>query len=228
MAVQVVAYELWLAAREPRGGSGDVAAGPHACAQEMERFYEQLAQVLDEIDFRDRTRSGQLMARLRRFFNRAAPDQNEIQHTARNSDRRAGSPAPRAGEPHGRRPPPARDGDDLPRQRRDHAGRSTRGRGNAGLHGPGSGFRQRVFGQPRTRASCQRADRGGTLGRCRARRGLLPNRSCGLRAPPRRTTSRSSARRGFIARRARTSSPRVPSIRRCSIHAAVSSAKDSR
>jgi tRNA C32,U32 (ribose-2'-O)-methylase TrmJ len=44
----------------------------------MERFYEQLAAVLEEIDFRDRTGSGHLMARLRRFFNRAAPDENEI------------------------------------------------------------------------------------------------------------------------------------------------------
>jgi len=99
MAVQVVAYELWLAVREPRGGGGDVAAGPHASAQEMERFYEQLAQVLDEIDFRDRTRSGQLMARLRRFFNRAAPDENEI-HILRGILTAVQARRRRAGEPH--------------------------------------------------------------------------------------------------------------------------------
>jgi tRNA (cytidine32/uridine32-2'-O)-methyltransferase len=99
MAVQVVAYELWLAVREPRDGGGDVAAGPHASAQEMERFYEQLAQVLDEIDFRDRTRSGQLMARLRRFFNRAAPDENEI-HILRGILTAVQARRRRAGEPH--------------------------------------------------------------------------------------------------------------------------------
>jgi tRNA (cytidine32/uridine32-2'-O)-methyltransferase len=77
MAVQIVAYELRLAARDPATGAA-VRAGPLASAHEMERFYEQLAAVLEEIDFRDRTGSGHLMARLRRFFNRAAPDENEI------------------------------------------------------------------------------------------------------------------------------------------------------
>ncbi len=77
MAVQIVAYELRLAVREPAAGATATAA-PLASAHEMERFYEQLAAVLEEIDFRDRTGSGHLMARLRRFFNRAAPDENEI------------------------------------------------------------------------------------------------------------------------------------------------------
>jgi TrmH family RNA methyltransferase len=99
MAVQVVAYELWLASRKPRGGGGTVAAAPHASAQEMERFYEQLAEVLDEIDFRDRTGSGNLMARLRRFFNRAAPDENEI-HILRGILTAVQGRRRRAGEPH--------------------------------------------------------------------------------------------------------------------------------
>jgi TrmH family RNA methyltransferase len=97
MAVQVVAYELWLAAREPclRG----VAAGPHASAEEMEHFYAQLAEVMDQIDFRDRTGSGHLMARLRRFFNRAAPDENEI-HILRGILTAVQGRRRRAGEPH--------------------------------------------------------------------------------------------------------------------------------
>src|SRR5512145_378758 len=74
MAVQIVAYELRLAVRDPAAGAAALV-GPLASAHEMERFYEQLAAVLDEIDFRDRTGSGHLMARLRRFFNRAAPDE---------------------------------------------------------------------------------------------------------------------------------------------------------
>ena len=117
MAVQVVAYELWLASRKPRGGEGTVAAAPHASAQEMERFYEQLAEVLDEIDFRDRTGSGNLMARLRRFFNRAAPDENEI-HILRGILTAVQGRRRRAGEPHRARAAPGTCGHDLPRQRR--------------------------------------------------------------------------------------------------------------
>jgi tRNA C32,U32 (ribose-2'-O)-methylase TrmJ len=105
MAVQVVAYELWLASRKPRGGEGTVAVAPHASAQEMERFYEQLSEVLDEIDFRDRTGSGNLMARLRRFFNRAAPDENEI-HILRGILTAVQGRRRRAGEPHRARAAP--------------------------------------------------------------------------------------------------------------------------
>lgn len=77
MAVQIVAYELL------RAGGVQIetapAAGPLADPVEMERLYEHLAQVLEEIDFRDRTQGGtHLMARLRRLFQRAALDRNEV------------------------------------------------------------------------------------------------------------------------------------------------------
>jgi TrmH family RNA methyltransferase len=98
MAVQIVAYELRLAAREPAAGAR-VASRPLASAHEMERFYEQLAAVLEEIEFRDRTGSGHLMARLRRFFNRAAPDENEI-HILRGILTAVQGRRRRAGEPH--------------------------------------------------------------------------------------------------------------------------------
>ncbi|HEY6515475.1 MAG TPA: RNA methyltransferase [Steroidobacteraceae bacterium] len=77
MAVQIVAYELFRA----RGVRIDTApaAGPLADPVEMERLYEHLARVLEEIDFRDRTQGGtHLMARLRRLFQRAALDRNEV------------------------------------------------------------------------------------------------------------------------------------------------------
>jgi TrmH family RNA methyltransferase len=77
MAVQIVAYELLRA----RGVQIDAtpAAGPLADPVEMERLYEHLAQVLEEVDFRDRTQGGtHLMARLRRLFQRAALDRNEV------------------------------------------------------------------------------------------------------------------------------------------------------
>jgi TrmH family RNA methyltransferase len=77
MAVQVVTYELWLAMRPgvPPQPERDV---PLASAAEVQRFYEHLEQVLAQIEFRDRTGHGMLMTRIRRLFNRAQLDQNEM------------------------------------------------------------------------------------------------------------------------------------------------------
>jgi tRNA C32,U32 (ribose-2'-O)-methylase TrmJ len=45
----------------------------------MEQFYAHLEQVLEQIDFRDRTQRGtHLMKRIRRLFQRAEPDANEV------------------------------------------------------------------------------------------------------------------------------------------------------
>ncbi len=78
MAVQLVAYELFRAchaAAAPR----TPAEAPLATAQELERLYAHFAQVLEEIDFRDRTQSGtHLMGRIRRFLQRAELDENEV------------------------------------------------------------------------------------------------------------------------------------------------------
>ena len=77
MAVQLVAYEIFRA----RGVKIDAspAAAPLATPEDMERMYVHLAQVLEEIDFRDRTQSGtNLMARIRRFMQRAELDKNEV------------------------------------------------------------------------------------------------------------------------------------------------------
>lgn len=77
MAVQVVAYELWLALR-PEAPPPSAREVPLATAEEMTRLYAHIEQVLEEIDFRDRTGGGHLMARIRRLFNRAQLDQNEM------------------------------------------------------------------------------------------------------------------------------------------------------
>jgi TrmH family RNA methyltransferase len=78
MAVQLVAYELFRAQGVKVLGRTPGAA-PLATPEEMERMYVHLAQVLEEIDFRDRTQSGtHLMARIRRFLQRAELDQNEV------------------------------------------------------------------------------------------------------------------------------------------------------
>ncbi|MGH8302320.1 MAG: RNA methyltransferase, partial [Steroidobacteraceae bacterium] len=99
MAVQIVTYELFRA----RGVQIDSApgAGPLADPVEMERLYGHLARVLEEIDFRDRTQGGtHLMARLRRLFQRAALDRNEVNilrgilTAVQSRRRRAGQAAP--------------------------------------------------------------------------------------------------------------------------------------
>jgi TrmH family RNA methyltransferase len=102
MAVQVVAYEILLATRAT-ADAGERRGIPLASAVEMERFYAHLEQVLDEIDFHDRTGEGHLMARLRRFFNRAVPDQNEVNilrgilTSVQGKRRHAGDPHPARG-----------------------------------------------------------------------------------------------------------------------------------
>lgn len=97
MAVQLVAYELFRAAAQPK--VAEVRMAPLATPEEMERLYVHLAQVMEEVEFRDRTQSGtSLMARIRRFLQRAELDQNEANIlrgllTAVQSKRRmAGSP----------------------------------------------------------------------------------------------------------------------------------------
>jgi tRNA (cytidine32/uridine32-2'-O)-methyltransferase len=82
MAVQIVAYEIMRAKLEraseaPRSITTPAVAlaGP----EELDRLYAHLSEVLDEIDFRDRTQSGtHLMRRIRRLFQRAEPDMNEV------------------------------------------------------------------------------------------------------------------------------------------------------
>ncbi len=76
-AVQIIAYELFTAAQQ------DVAAGDTpehlpVTADELERLYLHLEQTLVELDFLDRSNPRMLMRRLRRLFNRAQPDENEV------------------------------------------------------------------------------------------------------------------------------------------------------
>ena len=77
MAVQIMAYELFLArAAAPQA---EARAVPLASAAHLALLYEHWAAVLEEVDFRDRTESGtHLMARLRRLLQRAEPDENEV------------------------------------------------------------------------------------------------------------------------------------------------------
>jgi tRNA (cytidine32/uridine32-2'-O)-methyltransferase len=74
MSVQLVAYEIFMAREQPQSHTQlEMALAPSG---DVEHFYAHLHEVLNEIDFEDRT--GHLMERLRRLFNRAQLDRNEL------------------------------------------------------------------------------------------------------------------------------------------------------
>jgi TrmH family RNA methyltransferase len=77
MAVQIVAYEIYRAQAAPlQQPARDV---PMASPADMERLYEHLAQVMEAVEFRDRTQSGtNLKSRIHSFLQRAELDQNEV------------------------------------------------------------------------------------------------------------------------------------------------------
>ena len=78
-SVQVIAYELFIAhvTRESREG-GCAPEHVPVSAGEMERFYDHLEATLVELGFLDPVNPRHLMRRLRRLYNRARPDENEI------------------------------------------------------------------------------------------------------------------------------------------------------
>ena len=80
MAVQIVAYEILRARLElEQDARTEARSAPLATPSELDRMYQHLATVLEEIDFRDRTQSGgHLMKRIRRLLQRAEPDANEV------------------------------------------------------------------------------------------------------------------------------------------------------
>jgi TrmH family RNA methyltransferase len=74
MSVQLAAYEIFMAREQPHSHTQlEMALAPSG---DVEHFYTHLHEVLNEIDFEDRT--GHLMERLRRLFNRAQLDRNEL------------------------------------------------------------------------------------------------------------------------------------------------------
>lgn len=75
-AVQIVAYEIYRVAAESRYGA--VPADPPVTEAEMKYFYRHLEEVLIEIEFLDPKNPRLLRRRLHRLFNRAQPDQNEM------------------------------------------------------------------------------------------------------------------------------------------------------
>ena len=74
MAVQLLTYELFMARESPT--SQTQLELPLAAAGDVEHFYKHLQDVMNDVDFEDKT--GHLMERLRRLFNRAQMDRNEL------------------------------------------------------------------------------------------------------------------------------------------------------
>lgn len=80
-AVQVICYEIYYSTRHvsaPEGDNEPLLGDEPVSAEDMERFYEHLEQVLVEIEFLNPAHPKKLMRRLKRLFNRAAPLANEM------------------------------------------------------------------------------------------------------------------------------------------------------
>jgi len=83
-AVQIIVYEILMAEQALDGLSDNavVEAGDDetvlASADEMALYYRHLEEVMVQTDFLDPQRPRFLMRRLRRLYNRARPDKNEI------------------------------------------------------------------------------------------------------------------------------------------------------
>jgi tRNA (cytidine32/uridine32-2'-O)-methyltransferase len=78
-AAQLFAYELYVQG-SPAAAAGLAAetAREVADAEALEGFHRHLAQTLEQIGFADPSQSKKLLRRLRRLFNRARPDRDEV------------------------------------------------------------------------------------------------------------------------------------------------------
>ncbi len=78
-AIQLICYEILQALldkREDEVGTEDKI--PLASTDEMQQFYKHLEECMTEIGFYNPEKPRRLMRRLKRLFNRAQPDQNEM------------------------------------------------------------------------------------------------------------------------------------------------------
>ena len=78
MAAQIMAYEIRLAARADAPGDQVVSEHLPATLEDMEHFYGHLESAMVGAGFLNPENPRHLMRRLRRLFNRAHPDQNEL------------------------------------------------------------------------------------------------------------------------------------------------------
>lgn len=78
-AVQVIAYEVRQAALRRAPAPSRPAQTLAATGEQMEMLYAHLEQVMIDVGFYDRAKPRRLMRRIRRLFNRAEMDENEVQ-----------------------------------------------------------------------------------------------------------------------------------------------------
>lgn len=76
-AVQTFCYEIFLASEAERARPRDYVY-QYPQSKDMEYFYEHLEKVLTDVNFIIPQHPGQMMQRLRRLFNRARPDEKEL------------------------------------------------------------------------------------------------------------------------------------------------------
>lgn len=77
-AVQVIAYELRMASGSVIAEVANEDGEPPASAEEMERFYVHLQEMLVEVGFLSADNPRAMMRRLRRLFNRSRPNEVEM------------------------------------------------------------------------------------------------------------------------------------------------------
>jgi TrmH family RNA methyltransferase len=78
-AVQILAYEIYRAVLAERPAEAmESREGRLASSEDMQRFYQHLEEVLQQIGFLDPDNPRFLMRRLMRLFNRASLDDNEM------------------------------------------------------------------------------------------------------------------------------------------------------
>lgn len=77
-AVQILAYEIFLAGHGEATWDDEVRDPPQATAAELQLFYQHLEQVLAQTGFLDPSNPRLLMRRLMRLFGRAELDRNEL------------------------------------------------------------------------------------------------------------------------------------------------------
>ncbi|WP_407332349.1 tRNA (cytosine(32)/uridine(32)-2'-O)-methyltransferase TrmJ [Enterovibrio sp. 27052020O] len=78
MAVQTLCYEARMAWLDSQAYQGEVKEQLYPLAEDLERFYVHLEQVLNKTEFINKAHPGMVMTKLRRLFNRARPESQEL------------------------------------------------------------------------------------------------------------------------------------------------------
>ncbi|KJF93112.1 tRNA (cytidine/uridine-2'-O-)-methyltransferase [Photobacterium angustum] len=78
MAVQTITYEVRMAYLDSQKYTGKTEVEEYPRAQELEMFYEHLEKVTRQTRFINKNHPGVVMAKLRRLFTRARPEQQEL------------------------------------------------------------------------------------------------------------------------------------------------------